>query len=478
MNDSIEILKDLCVSAFGVSAESVSSLPQSGGDRAYFRLYLQDGRTVLGVVADNTADASAFCGLSRCFKSAGVNVPLVYASTPGHSYYLVEDLGNTSLFSILGTPRAVHVIELTLRQLVRMQTVDSRCWENLTVYKPFSPRQVMWDLNYFKYEFLKPSNVIFDEDALEDDFERLAHNLTDVPESMYGFMMRDCQSRNVMVVNDEDNHDKPYFIDFQGGRRGPCLYDAISFLWQAKADFTDEFKNRMLRVYADAFSAIRGIGIDVILGYAPLFALFRTLQVLGAYGYRGLVQKRSHFIESIPFALKNLSKLSEAGVIEDYPELNRLSRILAVDPRFDTYDIDRLTIKVFSFSYKRGYPDDLSGNGGGFMFDCRGMHNPGRYDEFKPLTGLDRPVVDFLKDRGEVDSFVSKAVDIVSPSVECYVRRGFKSLQVGFGCTGGRHRSVYCAHAFAQIIAEKYPDVLVELCHREQNISQTFNSKL
>lgn len=432
---------------------------------------------MLGVDADNLSDARAFVELSRAFRAADVNVPLALAHSSDFSHYLVEDLGDNSLFGMLPGGNCGGAVEAALRELVRLQTVPESNWKNLVAYPPFNRRQVMWDLNYFKYEFVKSANAPFDESLLEDDFEALAKELTDLPDSLYGFMMRDCQSRNVIMVSGDSATPEPYFIDFQGGRKGPCLYDAVSFLWQAKAGFANSFRMSMMEAYASEFSRLTGVDKDEIMSRVGLFALFRTLQVLGAYGYRGLIQKRAHFIESIPAALTNLSQLIEEGNLDRYPELRRVCSWLVADRRFAPVNDDRLRIKVFSFSYKRGYPEDLSGNGGGFMFDCRGMHNPGRYAEYKPLTGLDQPVIDFLKECGEIDLFVDKAVDIVSPSVECYLRRGFKSLQIGFGCTGGRHRSVYSAQAMAERLAEKYPAAIVELCHREQNILTIYNDK-
>ena len=227
----------------------------------------------------------------------------------------------------------------------------------------------------------------------------------------------------------------------------------------------------MFRYYAEEYASQRGCDPEALMKNLPLFRLFRTLQVLGAYGFRGLVQRRAHFLESISPALRNLASAIDSEMEERYPELASVCRELAADRRFDSPSKDSgLTVTVFSFSYKRGYPDDFSGNGGGFMFDCRGMHNPGRYDQFKPLTGMDAPVIEFLKGRGEADRFVKKAVDMVTPSVECYFRRGFNSLQIGFGCTGGRHRSVYCAERTAAQIKMRFPEANVVVVHREQGI--------
>lgn len=464
------VIDSLCFVAIGKKPVSVVRLPKAGGDRTYYRVSIDTAseiRYLLAVISDNDKDARAFIALSDIFSKRGVNVPRVLYHESDYSAYLVEDLGTISLFDLLGSDNSIGLIEKTMRELVKMQTVSINDWRSAVVYKPFSRRQIMWDLNYFKYEFLKNTQCDFDEDKLEDDFELLAAKLLDIPEQMYCFMMRDCQSRNVMVKDG-----KPWFIDFQGGRLGPGIYDAVSFLWQAKADFSDTFRKEMISVYVEEFSKIRQIKADEIFDRVALFALFRTLQVLGAYGFRGLVQKRAHFIESIPGALHNLSLLLESDILEPYPELKRVVRRISSDSRFllNSCKEGKLHVKVFSFSYKKGYPEDLSGNGGGFMFDCRGMHNPGRYDRYKNLTGRDQPVIDFLKERGEVDLFVDKALAIVSPTIERYIQRGFSSLQIGFGCTGGQHRSVYCAEATAHALSGKFPEIVVELIHREQNI--------
>lgn len=464
--DDIINLSSLAYSLFGQRPCDAAVLSAAGGDRRYYRLFFADRKPVIGVVADSKPDARAFVSLSEIFGNQGVAVPEVYGHSDDFAYYLEQDLGDRSLFSVLKTDCADALIEDVMHELVRMQTVPEKVWSDAVEYAPFSRRLVMWDLNYFKYEFAKPADVTFDESLLEDDFEKLAEMLTSIDRKEWGFMMRDCQSRNVMLSSG------PYFIDYQGGRLGPCLYDAVSFLWQAKAGFDETTRRRMLEVYADDFYKARGVRPDVLLSKVDLMALFRTLQVLGAYGFRGLVQKRAHFIESIPGALKNLSALLERNALDDYPEIKKIATQLVSDARFRPTAGDGLKVKVFSFSYKRGYPEDLSGNGGGFMFDCRGMHNPGRYDEYKPLTGRDKPVIDFLKVRGEADRFADRAFEIIAPSVERYLSRGFSSLQIGFGCTGGRHRSVYCAERVARAIASRYPEAHVELIHREQNIKE------
>lgn len=472
MNIDIESLSRLCSQTTGMRPASTELLPTAGGDRRYYRLKFGNGYSLIGAGADNLSDARAFINLSRLLLDRGIHVPSIAGATPDCRYYLAQDLGDISLFSVLGREDSEVLLRQTLRELAKMNTIPYDEYAGITAYRPFSRRQALWDMNYFKYEFLRPADITFDEELLEDDFERLADDLIDIPSPLWGFMMRDCQSRNVMLAPE------PYFIDFQGGRHGPCVYDAVSLLWQAKAGFSDDLRHEMLAAYASDFASLRNVSPQIITDIAPKFAMFRTLQVLGAYGFRGLVQKRAHFIESIPGAIANLASLLRHGVLERYPELQRACSGLADSDRFRTAPSDsRLHIRVFSFSYKKGYPEDLSGNGGGFMFDCRGLHNPGRYDEYKHLTGRDAPVREFLRTHSDADQFARKACELVGPSVSTYLRRGFSSLQIGFGCTGGRHRSVYCAEAAARTIADRFPEAVVELVHREQNIREILDAQ-
>ena len=348
-------------------------------------------------------------------------------------------------------------------ELVKLQSLPEEIWAEKTGFVPFGERLITWDLNYFKYDFLKPAGVVFNEDKLEDDFAKIKSRLLLTPEALWGFMYRDFQSRNLMIKDD-----KLWLIDYQGGRKGPIVYDIISFLWQAKAPFTFEEREALCSYYCEKISERRGIKVKEITKEIEPFALFRTLQVFGAYGFRGLIERKPHFIESLPGAQRNLKFLLEKGAIDPYPELKKISE-KSVEIRFrEEPDREELTLKVFSFSYKKGYPEDRSGNGGGFMFDCRGMHNPGRYEEYKSLTGKDEPVIRFLEERGETGQFIERAWEIVKPSIERYIERGFTSLQVGFGCTGGQHRSVYCAEKFAKKAREVFPKIVVELIHREQ----------
>lgn len=464
-------LQNLFIKEFGVAPDNVMPITGSGSNRQYFRLQNTSSKnSAIGTLGDDVEENKTFLYIDKTLRDSGVNVPLVYGVTEDCTGYLQEDLGDVSLLSLRNTPQFFEMLAKAIDELPRIQTchaIDSnKCYPE----KEMGVRQIMWDLNYFKYCFLKPAGVLFNESALEDDFVAFTSDLLHIPDGLWGFMYRDCQSRNIIV---KDN--MPYWIDFQSGRRGPLLYDVASLLWQAKASIPQDMRLSLAENYFAACQRLTGVDAGVMRGLLPRFVLFRTLQVLGAYGFRGLVERKSHFIESIPAAIKNLEQLIEEGVVDKYNELKKSIEALCDSPRFRRDAADGvLNVEVFSFSYKKGYPEDLSGNGGGFMFDCRGLHNPGRYEEYKCLTGLDAPVIDFLEKRGEVQPFLKSAEALTDATIERYVARGFSSLQIGFGCTGGQHRSVYCAQHLARHIAGKFGDkVRVTVNHREQQIKNT-----
>lgn len=461
-NAIIGSLLDLYWRYTGEHAADIENMPMAGSDRRYFRLI---GRhlTCIGTYDPDQREAECFVSLSRSFRKAGCSVPEILAVSDDHRTYLQQDLGDDSLFSMLGGIKSEYWVEKSLEELVRLQQTPSGLWSGHCMSSPFCMRQIMWDLNYFKYEFLKPSGIIFDEDRLEDEFMNIAARLLEIPEKYWGFMMRDCQSRNILIASE-----RPVFIDFQGGRFGPALYDAVSLLWQARACFSPDFRERMLMKYASCYCNGDEREVKEMLSYLGCMILFRQLQVLGAYGFRGLVQHRSHFILSIPGALSNLTQLFSNDESLDFPELFRIISNLSALPRFKREDrLSGLTVEVFSFSYKKGYPVDNSGNGGGFMFDCRAMHNPGRYPQYRSLTGRDGEVIEFLESRGEAGHFLKNAWALTDAAIERYVARGFSNLQIGFGCTGGQHRSVYCAEQTARHIRRMFPEVNVNLVHQE-----------
>lgn len=451
----------------GQSYAQCAPLPSSGSDRRYFRLTAHNQQTVMAAYNSNTAENEAYFAFSQSFINAGINVPEILSVSADRTCYLIEDLGSEPLYNLVtaanGQPdeKLVKLYQTALSDLAKMQVVAGRNIDySLCIPTPdFDKTAIRWDLNYFKYCFLKNAHIGFDEYRLEQDFNRIVDAASSTDSSF--FMFRDFQSRNIMLKND-----KLYYIDFQGGKRGPLMYDVASLLYQAKARFSESLRNELFDNYINAVKEFLPVDRDKLFGEFKLFALIRTLQVLGAYGYRGYYEKKKHFIESIPAAVKNLKDLLALKFI-DLPHIEEIANQIDItEPQPDNYD--GLTITVYSFSYKKGIPADTE-NGGGFVFDCRGQHNPGRYDEYKSLTGRDKPVIDFLKANSTIDRFLEQAIGIVSPTIETYLRRGFKNLMVSFGCTGGQHRSVYCAQNFAEQIGRKY-DVRVKLIHRELGI--------
>lgn len=466
------ILEHLFEATFKSRCISFEALPQGGGNRIYYRMKDNKGMSAIGVRGNDIWENDAFIYLAKCLRENGINVPEVYSVSEDKHYYLQQDLGDISLFSILHTTEGDKYLEQAVKDLPKIQLIKNIDLNKPFLQSPFSARGVMADLNYFKYCFLKPCDIDFDEERLQDDFEQLCEEIMSSTKNLLGLMYRDCQSRNIMI-----HKGKVWWIDFQSARKGPILYDIVSLLWQAKAGLSEEKRMSLINIYFDTLKSLSNHPLNDIRYKASLLALLRTLQVLGAYGFRGLVQRKAHFITSIPSALSNLKLLLENNVCDKYPYMKEVLLRLC-DKREDFMsenNSDKLLVEVFSFSYKKGYPRDYSGNGGGFMFDCRAMHNPGRYKEYKTLTGMDDEVIEFLEERGEVQSFLSDAQSLVDKAVERYVSRGFTHLQIGFGCTGGQHRSVYCAEQMAKHLHESFGDkIIVSLRHREQSVSKRF----
>lgn len=476
-----QAIQDLYSSATGHIPASIQPLTPAASSRKYYRVADTAGHKCICACCHSVAEAKAFIYLTRHFHGLGLPVPQLLAANDTENIYLVEDLGDTSLFDMIsqnlkgGQPdSATHeAIAETLRLLPDMQwrgaeNMDfTRCYPTAT----FDIQGVMWDLNYFKYCFLKPVLDDIDDLALENDLRALASAVMSGAEEcgMETFMLRDCQSRNIMV-----NNGKPYFIDYQGGRRGPWLYDVVSFLWQARANFSESTRKEMLEVYLQSASRYTSVERDTVSRVVKIIIAFRMIQVLGAYGFRGLIQHKSSFISPIAPALDILQN-TLAEITLPLPYLRKAISAAAdimSSSRSTANNNETLTITVGSFSYRNGIPSDPSGNGGGFVFDCRYIHNPGRYDEYKQLTGRDTPVIEFLERDGEITEFLHNAYNIIDRAVTKYIKRGFSSLQIMFGCTGGRHRSVYSAESTACHIKELF-DVNVRLIHREQGIDIT-----
>ena len=454
----------------------MSKIKAAGSNRVYSREE-ENGKSVIRVEGTSRAENHAFITMAQHFHQLGLPVPEVYWVSEDEMCYIQEDLGDTLLYDYMAQGRTSgtfsddekSMLKVVMRALAHIQVEGAKGFDWSVCYPvpSFDRRSIFWDLNYFKYDFLKLQGIEIDEVALEADFERLAERLLAAPCDV--FMYRDCQSRNIMIKDG-----KPYFIDFQGGRRGPIYYDLASFLWQAKANYPQALREELLQVYLEELSAI-GYPVSAAEFHKTLnhFVLFRTLQVLGAYGFRGLYEGKQHFVESIPFALRNLQEVLKKTKGE-YPYLDlfakRAKTVSLKEQRPLTQkeqSVPELTVTVYSFSFKKGIPEDTSGNGGGYVFDCRSTHNPGKYEEYKHLTGKDQAVIDFLEKDGEILAFLDHVYALVDHHVERFISRGFSHLQVSFGCTGGQHRSVYSAEATTKHLREKY-GITVNLIHREQ----------
>ena len=460
----------------GAAPVSCEALTGSASHRRYFRLTGPDGRTLIGVEGTDADENRAFLTIDRHFAFKGINVPKVVAEDG--LCYLQEDLGSTVLYDALASGRAsgkyseeeVMLLRKTMAALPKIQVEGARGldWSVCYPQPSFDARMVDFDLNYFKYDFLKLSGLEFNEVRLQDDFDRLRAEL--LSEYSDTFMYRDFNARNVMLVDGE-----PWFIDFQGGRCGPVYYDVASFLWQARARYPESLREELLQTYLEALRAYGPVDEAHFRSRLRLFILFRMLQVLGCYGYRGLWEGKKPFIDSIPPALEIVKSLLPFA---DYPYLSEvLASLSAPHPSEGVLfpepsdSSSALTVTVYSFSFKKGIPEDTSGNGGGYVFDCRSVHNPGKYERFKQLTGLDQPVIDFLEQDGEILRFLDNVYSLVDAHVERFLQRGFTHLQVSFGCTGGQHRSAYSAQHLAEHLVAKYP-VKVHLIHRERGIEQ------
>ncbi len=470
-----EILQQLYLSATGEKATAIEALPGAGSNRRYFRL--KGKLPLIGVCGTSVAENKAFLYMAHHFEQKGLPVPHVYAVSDDETCYLQEDLGDTLLFEAIGHGRAtghfapdeIELLQRTIRLLPRLQVegAEGMDFGHCHPLPAFNRRSILWDLHYFKYCFLKATGLEFQEDRLEDDFERLCDTLLDEPFST--FMYRDFQSRNVMLKDGE-----PYFIDFQGGRKGPVFYDVASFLWQAKANFPATLRQELAETYLEALSAYQPVVRTAFMERLRHFVLFRTLQVLGAYGFRGYFERKTHFLQSVPYAVENLRVLLETD-FPAYPYLCQMLREMTGLPAF-AYERNKqkLTVRVLSFSYKKGIPEDPSGNGGGYVFDCRSVHNPGRYEQYRSLTGRDEPVIRFLEDDGEITRFLEHVDGLVDAHVHRYLERGFTHLTVCFGCTGGQHRSVYSAEHVARHLHAKF-GIRVELEHREQHYKEVLS---
>ncbi|MEG1861833.1 MAG: RNase adapter RapZ, partial [Bacteroidaceae bacterium] len=505
-------LKELYIKTFGVEPIRVETIAQAGSNRTYVRFFSSEGiepQTSIGVIGQDKDENNAFIYLTQHFTRRKLPVPKILAVAEDGMRYLQSDLGDKSLYVALEKGRKAQgrynveerkLLRRTIALLPELQVRGARELDFTQCYPQaeFDKTGVLFDLNYFKYCFLKATDIDYHELKLEADFQLLAKDLTaDVCEN---FLYRDFQARNIMLSADG----QPYFIDYQGGRRGPLPYDLVSFLWQASAHYPPELRKELINVYIENLKQYTEVNEVTFRKSLTLFVLFRLLQVLGTYGFRGLFEHKPYFIDSIPPAMDNIRQLLEEGgcpypylrsVLIRLTELPQFQKVIFQSVREDGYKTTdtniykahsadgpatyskydgkgQLVVRIFSFSFRKGLPVDESGNGGGYVFDCRSTHNPGRYEPYKQLTGLDEPVIRFLEDDGEILTFLDKIYPLADAHVQRYLQRGFTDLMFSFGCTGGQHRSVYSAQHLAEHLHQKF-GIEVHILHREQQIEQT-----
>jgi aminoglycoside/choline kinase family phosphotransferase len=460
---------------FGAEPTDVLAVAADGSARSYHRLVGSDGQTVIGAVGPEPEENRAFWSYSQAFRGIGLNVPELFAIDRETGVWLMEDLGDTTLFSALDTARKMggesfpsemleryrRVVEV----LPRFQVEGHRVVDYSVAYprSAFDRQSILWDLNYFKYHFLKLAHVPFREAPLERDFQALIDFLVEA--DIDHFLYRDFQSRNIMLREGE-----PWFIDYQGGRRGALQYDVASLLYDAKADLPDSARAELLDHYLDALGEFVDLDRDAFVSRYPGYVVVRILQAMGAYGYRGFFEQKTWFLKSVPYAARIIAGILERGLPLELPEVEAVFRHI-VDRWSGDSDVpartEGLHVTIRSFSYRRGYPDDDSEDGGGFVFDCRALPNPGRQTRYEARTGLDSDVARFIEELPEASRFWDGVRSLTDTQVESYLARRFWSLSVAFGCTGGQHRSVYFAERTAAHLRERFPDVTVSVEHRE-----------
>lgn len=467
---SISVLTQMVTEYSGNQWSACVPLAQSGSHRRYYRFTFEDNNTLIGVYNEDIAENKAFFEYTRFFAAQGLNVPALLFIHEDQKHYLLNDLGTQTLYDklcdirknngnfqeIMADYRKV-VAALPKFQLSAQKGLD------LSVAYPraaFDRQSMQWDLNYFKYYYLKMVNIPFNEQLLEDDYQAFMDYLLSADDNY--FLYRDFQSRNIMIYQDD-----AYFIDYQGGRKGALQYDIASLLYDAKADLSPEVREELLDCYLDNLSELISIDRVQFKAYFNAFSLIRIMQAMGAYGYRGYFERKAHFLQSVPYAIRNMRYLlSQNALPANLPELKQVLQTVVdsyVEPV--SQQSDKLIVKVQSFSYKKGIPEDKSGNGGGFVFDCRALPNPGREKKYATFTGKDDCVKQYLEQYKEVETFLNHVCAIVDMSVDNYLERKFNHLMVNFGCTGAQHRSVYFAERTAAHLRAKYPQIVVELNH-------------
>jgi aminoglycoside/choline kinase family phosphotransferase len=453
----MDVLSRLFEEHFKLAAGQITPLQGelSASGRKIMRLKAR-GVSAVGVLYGVREENVAFLEFSRHFRRHGLPVPEIYGEDLGQGAYLEEDLGDTTLFDLLArnrtgdtiAPAVVNAYQKVVAVLPRFQVEAGRDLNYKVCYPraSFDRQSISWDLNYFKYYFLRLAGIPFNEQELEDDFVRLTDYLLTAPSDY--FLYRDFQSRNVMMRDDE-----PWFVDYQGGRKGALQYDIASLLYDAKADLPPDLRLKLLNDYVEALRSHVQVDRERFFEHYYAFVYVRILQALGAYGYRGFFERKAHFLQSVPYALKNLRWLLHhvrlpvelPTLIQAFQSMLGSEKLLGLASA-----ADHLTVRIFSFSFHRGLPQDDTGNGGGFVFDGRNLPNPGREERFKAITGRDAPVIEYLNQQESVHQFLASVFSLVDAAVENYKQRGFKNLMVSFGCTGGQHRSVYLAEQLAK----------------------------
>ena len=466
-----EKIVQLFSATFEESIERILLLPLSGSSRQYYRINT-DTESFIAAYNEDVKENNAFISFTEALLEKQLNVPLVLAVSEDKKMYILEDLGDTTLFSVLNEKRTnedipesvIQLYKQTLSQLPKIQVEGAESIDFTQCYprSAFDKQSMMWDLNYFKYYFLKLAGISFDEQKLEDDFQAFTDYLL-TADSNY-FLYRDFQSRNIMIFNEQ-----PYFIDYQGGRKGALQYDVASLLYDAKANLPDEVRETLLNHYCNELSNYVIFDREKFHDYYYGFVLIRIMQAMGAYGFRGFYEKKELFLLSIPYAIENMKNILETKSLPiEIPTLWNTLKELCKNEKLMNIAHNKLHVSINSFSYKKGIPQDTSGNGGGFVFDCRLLHNPGKYEQYKQLNGKDEEVIAFLDSEPEVAEYLSNIYGIIDAAVAKYIRRNFTSLMISFGCTGGQHRSVYCAEQVAKHINEKF-DVEMKIRHIEQD---------
>jgi aminoglycoside/choline kinase family phosphotransferase len=472
----MDVLKRLFEQHYRLPAEGARPLQgQLGGSgRAIVRL-TGGGFSAIGIVYSVREENLAFLEFSRYFRRHGLPVPEIYAEDLSEGAYLEEDLGETTLFEFLGlhrtgeaiAPEAMEVYRKVVDVLPRFQVEAGRDLNYKVCYPraSFDRQSIAWDLNYFKYYFLRLAGVPFNEQALEIDFSRLIKFLLNAERDY--FLYRDFQSRNVMLRDGQ-----PFFLDYQGGRKGALQYDIASLLYDGKADLPPRMRQELLDYYLDCLGGFIKVDRDAFMEHYYAYVYVRILQALGAYGFRGFYERKAHFLQSVPYALKNLRWLADHVKLPiALPALMEALDGIAASEKLQglTSSAESLTVRIFSFSFHREMPADVSGNGGGFVFDTRSLPNPGREEQFRSMTGKDAAVIDYLNREASVHQYLASALSLVDASVDEYKRRGFKNLMVSFGCTGGQHRSVYLAEQLAKHLRDTSGvDVVVRHIEQEK----------